>query len=148
MNPTSEAISKIQSHVAGAAYDWTLSDQELADAINADLVANPASQGQVPKDYTMADILNEVSNRALGKIRSEGGITEIVAAVRQQNAQRVLMWAGSYLRTGDITQAEYDAIQATVTDTVPDPDYNSQVPWPEKNLGRKVDADDIAQSRP
>lgn len=144
MNPTSEAQQKIQDRVS----DWTPSDQEIADALNSDLVDNPEAQDTVPKPYSMADIMGAISAQALAKVRSEGGITEIAQAVRANDDERVLMWAQSYLVTGDITQSEYDAVQAIVTDTQLDPDYDAQVPWPQVHLGRLVDADDIQKSRP
>jgi len=149
MNPTDEAISKIQDRVAASSdHDWTMGDQALADAMNEDLVDNPETAETVPVPYGMADIMGHLEASTIKTVRSEGNMSAIADAVRQNDDSRVLTWAEAYLQTGDITQQEYDDIEATVTATQEDPEHEAQIPWPKLNLGRLVDADDISQSRP
>jgi len=149
MNPTDEAISKIQDRVAASSdHDWTMGDQALADAMNEDLVDNPETAETVPVPYGMADIMGHLEASTIKTVRSEGNMSAIADAVRDNDDNRVLTWADAYLQTGDLSQTEFDAIHSTVTDTQEDPGYEPQIPWPEKVLGRLVDANDISQSRP
>jgi len=149
MNPTPEAQTKIQNRVeAASGYDWTMGDEALADAINTDTVDNPNDPQTVPDRYTMDDIMGALDSTTIKLVRSEGNVPAVADAVRSQNDERVLNWAQAYLSTGDMNQSEYDAIESLVTATQQDPEYEAQIPWPEKALGRLVDADDISQSRP
>lgn len=149
MNPTPEAITKIQDRVQSASgYDFTMGDQQLADAVNSDLVDNPKTADTVPKPFGIAEIMAELDSAAIKTVRSEGNMGDINEAVRANDPERVLNWAAAYLATGDIAQGQYDAIETIVTDTQQDPDYNDQLPWPEVNLGRLVDANDISNARP
>lgn len=149
MNPTQEAITKIQNRVESASgYDFTMGDQELADALNADLADNPEPADTVPKPFGIAEIMAELDSAAIKTVRSEGNMGDINEAVRSNDPERVLNWAAAYLATGDITQGQYDAIENIVTATQQDPEYEGQLPWPKVNLGRLVDANDISNSRP
>ena len=149
MNPTPEAQTKIQNRVeAASGYDWTMDDEALADAINGDLVDNPEPPQTIPEPYTMDEIMGALDASTIKTVRSEGNVPAVADAVRGQNDERVLNWAQAYLSTEDMSQSEYDAIESLVTATQEDPDYEAQIPWPEKALGRLVDADDISQSRP
>ena len=149
MRPTPEAQTKIQNRVsASTAYDWSMGDEALASAINEDLVDNPAQPETVDVPYEMAEIMDILDASSLQTVRSEGGVTAIADAVRDQNDTRVLNWSKAYLKTGDISQTEYNQIESLVTDEQQDSDYDAQIPWPEKALGRLVDSNDIANSRP
>jgi len=149
MNPSEQAKATIQNKVESeSGLDWTQSDQEIANGLNALTVDNPETQQNVPKPYSMQDVMGQLNDSTIKTVRSEGNMSAIADAVRENDDSRVLTWASAYKQTGDLSDTEYSDIESIVTATHPDPNYESTLNWAQETLGRSLDANDISESRP
>ena len=84
----------------------------------------------------------------LAKLYPRPALAAFAEAVRTQDRAAAANWITLAFVGGDITDAERTAILAKVSATVPDPDWPAQISWSAATLGRPVDAEDVAASRP
>ena len=142
-NPSPAAITAIQGKVT----DWTQSNAALATAINASLVANPTPQPTIPKPLTIPELLGEVGAADAGKLAENPNLPTVLADITSQDRTSTGEWIGPLEADSELTTAEGAAIMGDLQATEPDPSWQAQLPWPLVNLGRLIDADDVAAAR-
>lgn len=145
MNPSPQAVAAIRSAVA----DWTPDDAAIAASLNAPSIPNPDPQGQVPRPCLESTLFPLLSPASAVKVSAHPNFAVIKADIDGGNRAGLIgMWCPVLVGGAYITQPECDAIMAYLQGTDPDPAWPAQISWAQANLGRPVDASDIAASRP
>lgn len=146
-NPSPAAIAAIRSHVA----DWGPDDPAIADDLDTPSIANPVPQGTVPNplyESALLSLLTDAVNGSLVKLINWPNFGLLKADIEAQNRDGVLLWCQALTAAGILTQGECEAIATYVGGTQADPDYQSLLSWAQVHIGRPVDSEDIAASRP
>lgn len=146
MNPTPEAIEAIRDRVS----DWTPLDAEIAAALNEATEANPEPQGSIPRQITIERLMAEcqVPPEEIAALVNSGLLMAIRDDAAAQDRGGLATLAQCALIAGLIEQSTYATVLAWLQGTDPEPDYQPLLSWAELNLGRSVDAGDLAASRP
>jgi hypothetical protein len=146
MHPSPAAIAWIQAQSP----DFTKTDAAIAASLNAATVANPITVApQIPKPFTFNDVFGLLSDASVAAIRDTPNTTDLIDKVNAGDRMGVLRWASALFKApSKITVTEAGAVQSLLTSTVADPAWSAQIPAPLVALGRLVDSDDIAASRP
>lgn len=143
-SPSPDAVAKIRSEVT----DWTPSDAAIAAGLNRPSIANPTPQPVVPTPFTTSQVFGAVAPSSLAKLNSIAFLPDIRDKIAANDRPACGLYAGLLMAGGVITQPDYGAIMALFNATGPDPSWPAQISWAVANLGRPVDAYDIAASRP
>lgn len=146
-NPSPAAIAAIQDHVI----DWGPTDAVIATSLNEPAITNPTPQGVIPNplyESALLPLLNDPANGSLGKLVLWTNFGLLKSDIRAGNRDGVLLWCQILTAVGYITMGECQAIEAYVAGTQADPVWQAQISWAQVNIGRSVDSDDIAASRP
>ncbi len=149
MNPTPTAIAAIDTQVSNIAGGWTNTDAELVAALNNPTVTNPSPQGAVPTPFTMLQLFAVLSSGSETNVRALAYLPNILADVAANNVANCLAWV-DLLAGGNvpaISGGEATALNAIISATEPTPGYQSLIGWAQANLGRAVDAFDVAAAR-
>jgi hypothetical protein len=141
-DPSADAIALIQAKVT----DWSPSNQDLADSLNAPAVANPVPQAQVPQPYHIYDLVSATSAGKRSTLSQHIGYMQPV--VIAQDSYHLGAFTDALALLGEIAQADSDAMKGVMAQTQPDPNWPAQIGWAESNLGRPADALDVAAARP
>lgn len=144
MNASPAAIASIQAQVT----DWTQSDAAIVAALNAPSVANPVPQPTIPTPFTIGEIFGMASAPSLVKLAAVPFLPDVRNLILANDRSGCAIYTNLFLVSGTILQSEHDAIMGVLAATQPDPSWAAQISWAEANLGRQVDAFDIAASRP
>lgn len=146
-NLSPEAIAAIRDRAESLGIDWAArTDDEVLATLQADATANPASQGTIPRAFTLADLVNRVDASRRGTFRAY--IPALAPLVMIQDRSHIAAGISAALAIGDLTQSEADAILTLLSATDPDPDYSATVPNIDLIIGRPVNLDDVAAARP
>lgn len=154
MNPSASAISTLQTYVATLSGGWSgNTDAQIVATLNSPAVANPVAQGTIAVPFTRAQLLGALSVTSLLALRNYVGVTSVIADVDSGDVGKCNSWiqvlaASTGTTAAVITSSEASALTSIVNATVPDPSWQAQISWAQQNLGRSVDANDIAESRP
>jgi hypothetical protein len=158
MNPTPAAITTIRTKVSALSGGWAgnADNALLATALNTEQVDNPVAQPTVPRvmyESELAAILSDPTkdsdptNGSLAKLLNWTNFGLVKADIVANNLVGIALWATELELLGILTSAQKAAVQA-YTEPIPDPNWTAQVSWAQANLGRPVDAADIAAARP
>jgi hypothetical protein len=142
-NITHAGAALIAAHVQ----DWSAMDAEITAALNAATEPNPAPQGTVPRTMRMAELMGLAGVGTRAALLNNPNLSAARADVIAQDHHGVGTWLMGYASAGIIPQDEAAAMLAYVQTPVPDPSWQAQVSWATLNLGRAVDAQDIAAAR-
>jgi len=134
--------------IRGRVVDWTPTNAQIAATLNTANIANPTARLNVPKPMTTAALLGLIVNANKAKVYGRAVLSDLRGDIRAGDRTGVKSWFGLALVAADITSAEYTALVAEVDAVVPDPSWPAQVSWAQLNIGRPLDASDIAASRP
>jgi len=146
-NPSPAAIAAIQAHVT----DWGPDDQAIADALNVPDQPNPAAQGVIDNplyESALLSLLTDATNGSLVKLISWPNFGLLKTDIEAQNRDGVGLWCQALTAAGIITVGECGAIEAYIGGTQPDPSWPPQISWAQAVIGRDLDSNDIAASRP
>lgn len=146
-HPSPAAVTAIRAHVS----DWTPTDAQIVAALNTPAIANPTPQPSIPAPLTedgLAGLLTDATNGSIARLVNYVNYGLVQADILAGNRARIGGWAGKLAVAGIITVGEATAIGAALAATVPDPAWPALISWAVANLGRPVDADDVATSRP
>jgi hypothetical protein len=109
----------------------------MADALNAPRpIPNPNPRGQVPAAFGSIDAAALLGPADLAKIIALPAFDATIRPLLDRAPKTALdvlaldRWAASLFRAGDLTQGEYDALEALFHGTVPDPAWTATVPGP------------------
>jgi hypothetical protein len=145
-NPSPEAVGKIR-----AAADWSKPDAEAAAALNAPSLPNPVPAPQRPvvlEERVLLGLLTDPDHGSAARLLNYNNLALLQSDIRADKHVAVTDWANNLALMGLITPGESAAIKAYVDSKVPDPSWSPLVSWAVANLGRPVDAEDVAASRP
>ncbi len=149
MNPSPAAITAIQSYVAALSGGWAgNTDAQVLAAANAPTIDNPVSATTIGKPYTFADLLAVLSDGSTAKLVALPSLPAILDAVNAGEMVVISRWVGLLIKGAVITSDEATAMTAIMADTETDPSWPTQISWAESNIGRLLDINDIAASRP
>lgn len=143
-SPSPQAVAAIRSEVS----DWSPSDATIAADLNTPTIANPTPRSTVPLPFTTSQVFAAVSGASLAKLNTIAFLPDIRDKIAANDRPACGLYAGLLMTGGVITQADYSAIMALFNATGPDPSWPPQISWALANLGRPVDALDVAASRP
>lgn len=144
MNPSPQAVAAIRAKVA----DWSPSDASITAALNSPSVSNPVAQATVAKPFAVQDIFGAVAPASLAKLTNVAFVPDIRDKVQSNDRAGCGLYANLLMAGGVLTQADHDAVMAVLAATEPDPLWQSQISWAVATIGRPVDSNDIAASRP
>lgn len=145
MNPSAEAVAAIRQHVA----DWTPTDADIAAALNAPAIDNdPGTRPTVAKPISVSSLMGMVSSASRARIYDRPGVVAFRDDMTRGDRAAVANWFVMAHDAGDLSDAEYAALMAELQATQPDPAWPAKVSWAQVHIGRPVDAQDIAASRP
>jgi hypothetical protein len=144
MNPSPSAVAAIRAQVS----DWSLSNEQIAEALNRLDVPNPTPPPMVPKPITVAALMGSLSVPSRQNVKALPGLPRVLEQIEAQDRTAVHLWVQLLGSTGDITQDEVTTCVAELERTVVDPAHAEVLPWSVLHLGREADADDIQQARP
>jgi hypothetical protein len=144
-NITDAGAAMIAAHV-GADFD-SLTDGQITAALNEPDTPNPAPQGNVPRLMKMGELMGLAGTATRAALLGNPNLPTARADVLAQDHVGVATWLAAYASVGTIPQGEYDAMMDYVMTPVPDPSWQAQVSWAVLNLGRAVDAEDVATAR-
>jgi hypothetical protein len=146
VNPSPAAVNLIRSEVS----DWSPSDPAIVAELNTPSIPNPTSRGTVPVPLSVAAVLGALSQASIMNLFTKG--SGIVPTIRDdlnaQDRNACALWAQGLAESSIITSGELGALQAVLTATQLDPSWPAQISWAQANLGRPVDAADVAAARP
>lgn len=149
MNPSPSAVAAIQQEAPNIPGGWAGNgDAQIAEALNAPSVANPAPRATVPTPYTYQQLLGLLSQASLANVYAFPAVHDLFVAVLAMDSSFVAATVALFQAAGKVTADEATALNAAISATEPDPGWPAQISWARANLGRDVDADDIAASRP
>jgi hypothetical protein len=147
-NPSPQAIAKIRSRVG----DWSRSDATIADALNAPDPAFPNPIGEpptIPRPFTFADVMGRLSPESVANVRSLPTGVDIIDKINSQDRSGIAHWIAALSATPAlISGVEASNVMDVITATDPDPNWNPNLSWAIVNIGRPVDGQDVAASRP
>jgi hypothetical protein len=145
-DPSPPAVAAIRARVA-AVSAWTKADAAVLADLMADAVANPVSQGQVPKGFTASDLVNACAagNRPGLAAFLNGAAAGLIVA---QDAGHLAAGMDALVLTGNLAAADVAAMKDVMTRAVPDPAWPATVPAIQVTIGRPIDLLDVAASRP
>jgi len=144
-SPSPAAIAWIRARSP----DWTQSDAALADSLNATTVANPVTVApQVPRPFAASDLTGLLDAAATAKVYGRPAIVAFRDDIDRQSRVACGNWIALAEAAGDVTASQYTAMIAVLQATHADPSWSAQVPAPLDALGRLLDPQDIAASRP
>lgn len=145
VNPSPQAVAAIRAKIL----DWAPTNAAIAVALNAPAVANPAPQTTLPKPFAFGDVFGLLSDASVAAIRDTPNTTDLIDKVNAGDRAGVGRWVAVLGKLpAKITPAEAAALMAVLQATQPDPAWPAQISWAVANLGRPVDTDDVAASRP
>lgn len=147
MNPTPQAIAKIQAYVAAMSGGWSNSDAAILAAYNTPTIANPTPQATVLVPYTSSTLLGDLSAASAANVAAFPAIDQLYADIESNNTPRVAATVALLALGERITSAEATTINGVLTATQPDPTWQSQISQAQSDLGRVADEDDIAAAR-
>lgn len=156
MRPSPQAVALIRSKVT----DWAPDDAAIAASLNAPDRPNPVPQPTVPKPFSSSGLMSLVVLPAgdpnagqpdvtrLAKIYGRPAIVAFRDDCARQDRNAVAGWLQLAFLAGDVSQAQYAAMTAVLQATGPDPSWPARIGWAVATIGRPVDEDDVAASRP
>lgn len=148
-NPSPKAIDAIRAFVGGLPGGWPArTDLEVMNDANHPDRDNKADRPWTPQPYTPDDVLGCLSPGSAANLMLFAGITALLDDIVAQASARV---AATFLLLrfgGKIKPEELDAVRQVLEATEPDPGWPEHVGWAEQELGRRLDPDDAAASRP
>jgi hypothetical protein len=147
MNPSPQTIAAIQAKVT----DWTPDDAAILASLKGEMVANPAAQGQTLKpvsESAFMSLLTDQVNGSVVKLLNWVNFAQLKADIESSNRTGIGLWCQVLPAVGLITADEAAAITADLSATQADPSWQAQLSWPLINIGRELDIEDIAASRP
>lgn len=143
-NPSPAAIAAIRKQVD----DWSPDDAALAATLNEPTVPDPAPQATVPTPFTTAQAFGLLSPASAGKMNTIAFLPDIRDKIAANDRTACGLYVGLLTAGGVITPAERAALLGLLSAAGPDPSWQSKISWAGSVIGRAVDADDIAASRP
>lgn len=143
-NISAEGAAQIREHVT----DWSPADATIAGSLNAPAIANPAPQPTVAKAFLTHDLMSLLDAPALAKIQSLPSLARLLDDIELGVSSRLDNWLALLTVGGTITTNQAAALSGVIHATELDPAWPSQISWAVANLGRPVDLEDIAASRP
>lgn len=146
MNPTKPEISAIQAFVRSIG-GWGFGNGEILDRMKATTVYCGDESAQVPRPYTIAEVLRSLSIESLANVESYPAFYELTVDLKLNNSTQVLAAFEAMAATDRITASELSNITTIVNSTVPDPDHSWYQRWDEATVGRIVDTADINIAR-
>lgn len=146
MNPNPDQVASIKTFVA-ANGGWTLSDPQIRAKMTAATVANPLARGNIPKPFTMSQVLGLLSSASLANLKTFAGIEGLRSDVNTNNVAACVEWCSFLAGSAVIAAAEATGILAVVQATEPDPSWTPTVAWDLGTLGRPCDDFDLEQAR-
>lgn len=90
--------------------------------------ANSDPAPQVPKPFTMADLMGKLSQASITNIYGSGNSGWIAQAVAEQDRTAMHNWINAAETAGDINSAEATDLRAVVDAQHDDPDHPAEVP--------------------
>lgn len=148
MNPSQSAIDAIRSRVDTIDGAWGGSDESIVAALNDPTIANPDPAPEIPVPYTYADLFGVISQPNLAKLVMLPSLTRIIDDINSGSLDACQRWLTLLAGSGTITPEEAQAVAGVMTATQPSPSWPTHISWAKANIGRSVDADDIAKARP
>ncbi len=129
-----------------AAADFTQTDQQITDALNAVTVANPIPQPSVMPPITIAGLVGQLSPTAQASLANNPNTPTIRSDARAGDGAALVEWAGLLAQKGDITPADFKTVQTACT-PVPDPAWPALVSHASLILGRAIAVTEVAVAR-
>jgi hypothetical protein len=148
MNPSPDAIAKIQAAVNATAAKWTPDNPTVLANITAVTVPNPKPAAQVPAPLTWARLKAALTDAEIAAVFGHGAFHDVRADVRAGDRAGVLECLDGFRAAGILGAAKVTALTNAINGTVADPSYRANVSQLEIDLGRLPDLDDIAAARP
>lgn len=147
MHPSPDAIAWIRAFIAGLKDGGSLSDQAVADAANAPTIPNPEPQPTRPKPWKWVDVAAMLSPGSLGSLMDLGTGSLMIEQLNSGDPAAQAAWLAALVRTGKLTPDEIGSVLAITAATEPDPSWRSHTSVAERDLGRLLDAQDVAEAR-
>ena len=147
MNPTSEQVKIIRGMVKSLEGGWARNNHELVTALNEPMHPNPKPAPDVPKPFTLGDVLGVLSIDSAAALKDFGHLYYLIQAIKEQDSETVSMLTELLTASGDITPEELAELKSILTRTIPDPTHPPMVGWAEAHLGRTVDTADLNIAR-
>lgn len=158
MSPSPDAVRAINARVDALKLLWSQqSDGQILAALNADMQPNPNPAAIVAAPFRATDLLSVLASDPT-KIHTLIHSPAFVGTIRPlldapdpktpDQVRQIGEWVQGLSAAGDLTTDEAQAIQTMIARTNPDPSYRATVPVIEGQLGRPLDLDDVASSRP
>jgi len=148
MNPSPAAITWIQGYVEALTGSWSgNTDRTVVSSANSPTITNPQSAPTVPVPYTAAGLLSLLSSGSIANLAAFPAIHDVFDDVAAQNTPNLLAAVGLLEAAGKITINEAAAITSALTATEPQPGWPAQIGAAQANLGRLLDASDVAMAR-
>lgn len=147
MNLSDAAVVLIREHIT----DWTLDDASILASLDAETLDNPAPQGRVAApvyESALLGLLDDVANGSIVKLINWPNFGLLKSDIEAGNRDGIGLWCQALTLAGIITQGECGAILSYIGSTIPDPAWPAKVSWASVNIGRPLDLEDIAASRP
>lgn len=142
-NPSPAAIAWIEAHTS----DWTPGNMVIANTLNGVLVANPVPVTQVPVPISTATLMSVLEDATIVKLNSYTLMGRVLDAINAQDRGALGLWAEMMFKGGTLSQADLTAVTETLSATENDPSWQAQIPQTIVELGRLLDADDVAAAR-
>lgn len=143
-NPTPTVIDWIRAQDP----DWTRRNDEIATDLNGRTVPNPVPQTTLPRPFAIADLKAILDTPALGKLQALPSLPRLLDMITTQNRDGLALWADLLTAGGTITGTQRATILGRLAETEPDPAWLPEVPRAVLDLGRTLDAADVAAARP
>jgi hypothetical protein len=90
-------------------------------------VPNPTPQGTIPDPVTIPELLDLTTPERIVELMELSIYKEALFAYNSGNERDALAFINKMHEAGVITPAEYEAILAELSKTIPDPDWEPQV---------------------
>lgn len=143
-NPNPEAVAWILARSP----DFARTDAEIAADLNAETVPNPAPQPTVRTPFVTTDLMGALNAASLAKIKGLPSLARLLDDITAQLPGPLDNWLILLQTDGTISPTQAGAMAAIVHATGPDPSWPPTIPAAVADLGRELDAADIAASRP
>jgi hypothetical protein len=110
-----------------AASDWNTLAALLCQPGAA--IANPTPAAQVPVPWAVADVLNALTAKSQqwAVAQSLADLEAVAQRIRAQDGEGLVVWGQVKFHSGDLVQADVDALQALVSQMHADPNWQATI---------------------
>jgi hypothetical protein len=135
---TNEAIQDIKNQIEEDIANKT--KWEILDIINNKMVSNPQPQEDILIEIESDDIFNLLSDESISNIIANDQMSTFLSALsdREQLVDFLTLLQGQEI----IAQEELNNVKDYVNQTIPDPNYETTIPWTIIRFNRKITAEE------